>query len=258
MVLFFSDMHLGRGPASADRREERDLVACLQAQFEATSHLYLLGDVFEAFIEHRAYVQKNRMRLYAEMARWTSSSRPVTYLLGNHDPWHIDFMDHELGVRVIDGAWRARHYGQPLHLIHGDTVASTHGVLGQWMRAAMRDPRAVAAYRTLLPADWGLALAEWASRALHGPPDPEVVQSLRAYAKHMLTSAPVSAVLMGHSHIPELTQWEAGTYLNTGNWYEKRTFVRLTHDRWHLMHWNGTDAIPIKTAPVSSPAETGT
>ncbi len=252
MVLFISDMHLGRGSATEDRAQERDLIACLRAHADAATHLYLLGDVFDAYIEHRSYIPKNGIRLHAELARWTARRQPVCYLHGNHDPWHLDFMDRELGVRVVEGPWTAHHYGQHIHLAHGDRVASTHGRLGQWMREAMHHRAAVAAYRTLLPADWGLAAARWVSRRLHGDPDPEVVRALRVYATELLRTTPAHAVLMGHSHVPELHEHRAGVYLNTGNWYEKRTFARLTADRWALMQWNGTTAHPIRTAPVRS------
>lgn len=255
VILFVSDMHLGRGPASADREQERALIDCLHAHANEATHLYLLGDVFEAYIEHRAYIPKQGIRLMGELARWTARGQPVCYLHGNHDPWHLDFMDRELGVRVVEGPWMAHHYGQHIHLAHGDRVASTHGRLGQWMREAMHHRGAVAAYRTLLPADWGLAAAQWVSRCLHGPADPAVVQALRTHAEHRLRTTSAHAVLMGHSHVPELREHDYGVYLNTGNWYEKRTFVRLTADRWMLMKWNGTEAHPIRTAPVDASTE---
>lgn len=243
-------MHLGRGPARADRVQERALINCLRAHADSATHLYLLGDVFDAYIEHRAYIPKQGVRLHAELARWTERSQPVCYLHGNHDPWHLDFMDRELGVRVVEGPWVAHHYGQHIHLAHGDRVASTHGRWGQWMRQAMLHRGAVAAYRTLLPADWGFAAARWVSRRLHGSTDPEVVRALREHAVQVLRTTPAHAVLMGHSHVPELHAYESGVYLNTGNWYEKRTFARLTGDRWTLMRWNGTEAHSIRTVPV--------
>jgi UDP-2,3-diacylglucosamine hydrolase len=251
VVLFVSDMHLGRGSARASREHERALIDCLHAHADQATHLYLLGDVFDAYIEHRSYIPKQGIRLMGELAQWTACRKPVCYLHGNHDPWHLDFMDRELGVRVVEGPWTAHHYGQHIHLAHGDRVASTHGRWGQWMRQVMHHQGAVAAYRTLLPADWGLAAAQWVSRRLHGDPDPTVIRALRTHAAQVLRTTAADAVLMGHSHAAELHEDRAGIYLNTGTWYEKRTFVRLTPDRWALMQWNGAKARPIKTAPVS-------
>ena len=245
-------MHLGRASARADREQERALIDCLRAHADHASHLYLLGDVFDAYIEHRAYIPKLGIRLLGELARWTSRGQPVCYLKGNHDPWHLDFMDRELGVRVVEGPWTAHHHRQQIHLAHGDRVASTHGQWGQWMRQVMHHRGAVAAYRTLLPADWGMAAAQWVSRRLHGPSDPAVVDALRAHAEHVLRTTAARAVLMGHSHVPALHTYKTGVYLNTGNWYEKRTFARLSNGQWMLMQWNGTEAHPIRTAPVSS------
>ena len=254
MVLFVSDMHLGRTDRQTTRRDEQALIDCLRAHYDTTQHLYLVGDVFDAYIEHRKYVPKGAVRLQAELARWVQSGRPVTYLLGNHDPWHIDYMDRELGVRVVDGPWTAHHHGHQVHLAHGDAIASTHGWLGRWMRTAMRHNVAVAAYRTLLPADWGLAGAERVSRWLHGPTDPHVISALRTHARQVLSASRASAVVMGHSHHPELRRYEYGIYANTGAWYETRTVLRFSGTRWTLMRWNGERAVPITSVHARLPS----
>jgi UDP-2,3-diacylglucosamine hydrolase len=38
-------------------------------------------------------------------------------------------------------------------------------------------------------------------------------------------------------------------YLNTGNWYERRTFARLDEAGLRLQHWNGTRAQGIESVP---------
>jgi len=43
-------------------------------------------------------------------------------------------------------------------------------------------------------------------------------------------------VVMGHCHNASLHKFEAGLYVNTGDWYEARTFVTLT-DRVQLCRW---------------------
>ena len=247
VVLFVSDMHFGRADRHTTRCDEQALVDCLRAHYDTTQYLYLVGDVFDAYIEHQKYVPKGAVRLQAELARWVESGRSVIYLMGNHDPWHLDYMDRELGVRMIDGPWIAHHFGQQVYLAHGDAIASTHGWFGRWMRTVMRHKGAVAAYRTLIPADWGLAGAERVSRWLHGPTDPQVVNALGIHAQHVLHASNASAVVMGHSHQPVLQSYKDGVYANTGAWYETRTVVRFTGTRWTLMRWNGKRAVPIKS-----------
>jgi UDP-2,3-diacylglucosamine hydrolase len=57
-------------------------------------------------------------------------------------------------------------------------------------------------------------------------------------------------VIMGHSHEAALHTWPDGVYLNTGNWYENRTFARLDESGLRLSRWNGTRALDIESAEV--------
>jgi UDP-2,3-diacylglucosamine hydrolase len=250
VVLFVSDMHFGKGPRAREREKEAALIACLEAQADAVEHLYLLGDVFDGYIEYRHLVPKGFVRFQALLAEWTDRGVPVTYLLGNHDPWHRDYFERELGVHLVPDALRVQHNGRRLHLAHGDAQASTHPAYA-WVRPLLRHPWPIRLYRSLLPADWGLGLARTVSRALHDPePDPAVVDALAADAHRRLAHDAVDAVLMGHSHQPALRQWDEGVYLNTGNWYEKRTFARLGKQGLALCRWNGGRVHDIEAAAL--------
>lgn len=266
MILFVSDMHFGRGASHAPGTQgdgaeadgagadgaEAALIDCLEAHAGAVDHLYLVGDVFDCYLEYRHLVPKGFVRFQGLLARWTDAGVPVTYVVGNHDPWHRDHFRDELGVRLVDGPLEARHYGRSVRLSHGDEVASTHRLFGA-LRDWMRHPAPVWLYRALLPADLGVRLARWASRALHDDaPDPDVVRALRRRARSRLREAAVDGVVMGHSHVPALHRWPEGTYLNTGNWYDARTLGRLDADGFHLLRWNGTRALSIEPAELPS------
>lgn len=243
-------MHFGRGSKTKARANERALVRCLEAHANRVDHLYLLGDVFDGYIEYRHLVPKGFVRFQALLARWTDRGVPVTYLLGNHDSWHREYFSEELGVTLVPDAVTARHKGRHLHLTHGDAQASTHTAFG-WMRPLLRHSLAIGLYRWLLPADVGLGLAQAVSRALHDPSvDPAVVDALQTYAhRHLQRNSP-DTILMGHSHQHVVHRWEHGTYVNTGSWYENNTFARLDEDSLRLAQWNGTRALDIEAADL--------
>lgn len=250
VILFVSDMHFGRGAPAHERDKEAALIDCLEAHAGGVEHLYLVGDVFDGYIEYRHLVPKGMVRFQALLARWTDRGVPVTYLAGNHDPWHRDYFSTELGVRFVSDALDTTHQGLRLHLVHGDAQASSHG-LYPWLRPLLRHPLAARLYRSVLPADWGLGLARWVSRRLHDEqPDPTVIRALQSHARTHLAQNGTDAVVMGHSHVPALHTWPEGTYLNTGNWYERRTFGRLDEGTMRLQRWNGTRAVDIEAADV--------
>jgi UDP-2,3-diacylglucosamine hydrolase len=50
--------------------------------------------------------------------------------------------------------------------------------------------------------------------------------------------------------VPALDRGPDGVYLNTGSWYERRTFARLDEAGLRLQRWNGTRAEGIESVPL--------
>ncbi len=242
MVLFFSDIHFGRSDAEVERANERDLIACLRAHEAEVERLYLLGDVFDAYIEYHHLVPRGFVRFQALLAEWTERGVPVTYLVGNHDPWHRDYFERELGVRVVFDAFDEPLFGRNVYMAHGDGLTTNTRFYNR-IRPLLRHPAPVWMYRTLLPGDLGLGLAKWV-KARYGNKEvlEETVAGLRAHARRILTETDVELVVMGHSHQPAFHVWPEGTYMNLGYWHGARTFGRLTEKGPQLLRWNGTCA----------------
>lgn len=243
-------MHFGRGDQSTERRKEADLIDCLEEHGGSVEHLYLVGDVFDGYIEYNHLVPKGFVRFQALLARWTDQGVPVTYLVGNHDPWHKDYFARELDVTVVSGGLSVRHFGLNLYITHGDAQGSSHSLYG-WIRPLLRNPLLISLYRSLLPADLGVAFAKRVSRALYDDTtDQEVVESLQRFARNRLNKEGTDVVVMGHSHEPGLHTWSEGSYVNLGNWYEDRTFARLDHEGVHLLQWNGERPLDIEATDL--------
>lgn len=246
MILFVSDIHFGHGDPGAERAKEADLIACLRAHADDVAHLYLVGDVFDEYIEYPHLVPKGYVRFLGLLAEWADRGVGITYLVGNHDPWHRDYFAGELGVRVLPDALEVQAGGRRLHLVHGDGIGGSrrYRLLKPWLR----HPVPVWLYRTLLPGDLGFRLARRVNRAVgHNGIEPDVVAALRAHARRVLATTAADVVVMGHSHQAELQAWPEGRYLNPGSWHDTRTFGRLHHDELTLLHWNGKTAVELNS-----------
>jgi UDP-2,3-diacylglucosamine hydrolase len=204
-------------------------------------HLYLLGDVFEDFIEYRHVIPKGFARLQGLLAKWTDAGIPITYLVGNHDPWHIDYFERELGVTIAFDDLTVVHQGCRIFLSHGDRVALSP--MKSWLKGWMRHPVPVWLYRHLMPADVGISLARFVSSTFGTRTiDRDLVDRLRVRARRILADSAADVVVFGHCHFPELTFWPEGRYLNPGYWHESRVFGRLVDGELELMRWNGQTA----------------
>lgn len=242
MILFLSDAHLGRADRDTDRAVERDLLACLEHHRSRVDHLYLLGDIFDEYIEYPGLVPKGFVRLKGRLAEWTDAGIPVTYLVGNHDPWHIDYFEQEIGVRLAHGPLERRHGGRVLYLAHGDLIA-IESRFERRVKSLLRHPVPVWMYRTLLPGDLGFRLARTVNRRFGKRElDWDLVERLRVTARRILANHTADVVIFGHSHHPEIISWPEGGYLNTGYWHESRTFGRLEDGTLQLVRWNGRSA----------------
>jgi UDP-2,3-diacylglucosamine hydrolase len=257
VYLFLSDLHLGRGTAEASRAAERDALALLDAHEGSIREaigdgrgggLYLVGDVFDQFIEYRRLVPKGFARLQGKLAAWTDAGLPVTYLVGNRDPWHLDYFATELGVRLVRGAVTESLAGRTVHLAHGDGLIPEERAYNL-LKPLLRHPLAYRLYRTLLPGDSGYRLARRIARLGTGEPEEDVVEGLRAAARHTLATTPADLVVFGHGHLAEHERWPEGTYLNPGYWYQDRTFGRLDADGPALLRWTGRAAEVFNPEP---------
>ncbi len=236
MILLLSDIHFGKGTADNERQKEEEVLALLDHFGSRLTNVFLLGDVFDQYIEHHFVVPKGRVRFLARLACLTEAGIAVTYVTGNHDPWHLDYFEEELGVNVSRRPVAGWYHGHHAFLAHGDELGR-----GRAIRVAQRitrHPIAMTMYR-LLPADAGFRLARWVKNRLdEAVPDPRTASHLRRQAREIMASG-YDLVVLGHSHIPEDVTFEQGRYINTGSWHLERTFACIDDSGVRLECWNG-------------------
>lgn len=251
MTLFVSDLHLGRGTPEATRAAERDAVAMLRAH-EAPlvdgGTLVLLGDVFDQYIEYRHLVPKGAPRLVGLLADWADRGARILYVVGNRDPWHVDFFERDVGVTVLRRPTRVEAGGVGVYLAHGDGAGRPAG--HSPLQPLLRAPLMARLYRMGLPGDAGYALARWTARRFgsDGSATPAEADALRDAAARLLDRPDVDVVAFGHSHAPALNTTASGTYLNPGYWFGDRTFARLDADGAALFRWTRGAAEPFGAA----------
>lgn len=242
MHVFISDIHFGRSDDETERSVERDLISFLRTVRPEVDNLFLVGDVFEHYIEYRHSIPKGFSRFLGLLGEWTDAGIPVHYYLGNHDPWHRDYFERELGVRMVTHDSIELLDGLRVYITHGDGLGRGARPY-RWLKPVLRHPLPVGAFTGILPSDLGLSIARWYSRTFQKTTmNGERVAALREVARQLLVAKSVDIVVMGHSHHPELTVWEEGTYVNPGGWYLDRTAAVIEDGKTSLLRWNGEAA----------------
>ena len=227
-IFLLSDTHFGTGSDQAQRLTTfshlRELVL---TQGKA---LYLLGDIFDFWIEYGSTIRKEYEDTIALLKQVSDAGIPVTFIRGNHEFMRGTFLQDFVGIEVVDTRMTITVGDKQILLLHGHDLAPrplftlAHGILSnpffQWLY-------------TFLPARIGVGFAEWVSgksRASGGPSKQCGESSLFRYHKgvqELLASLNVDAVIMGHTHRAEVVSFEEGMYANGGSWLNASHYLTI-------------------------------
>ena len=227
-TLFISDLHL-----DADRPDVIDLFgAFLDGQARGADALYILGDLFEAWVgdddpSHAGAFVAGKLRALS------ASGVPVYFIRGNRDFLLGEAYARRAGMRILPDPAVVVLHGEPTLILHGDLLC-TDDTPYQQFRAQTRDPRWQAQFLAQ-PLQARLAFAAQAraaSQARHG----ELVaqgmaetigdvagDTVRAwFARHGLRR-----MIHGHTHRPAIHVAGDATRIVLGDWYEQGSVLRV-------------------------------
>ncbi|HXF48647.1 MAG TPA: UDP-2,3-diacylglucosamine diphosphatase [Verrucomicrobiae bacterium] len=233
-IYFVSDLHLGAGTPSEEERKKEKFIRFLQFVRQNGKALYIVGDLFDFWFEYKNAIPKTELELLVALKNLTLMNVPVVYLAGNHDFWHRDFFAKYLGVKIEKGDVVLNHEGKKIFVTHGDGKARS-----DWgyriIKVLFRHPVNVWLYR-LLPVDWAFPLARLvsgSSRRWSEQRGKEQLPEYEAFARQKFAEG-FDAVILAHSHWPELKAVEGRTILNIGDFMHHFTYGVLRGREFQL------------------------
>lgn len=236
--FIFSDTHLG----AASNDVEHRLLAFLRSLSARAGSLVINGDLFEFWFEWRSVMPRRSFRVLAALADLVESGVPVLWIAGNHDCWGGDLLRRDVGVDYHVGRWEGALAGWRTVIEHGDGLRRVEDRKYRGLRAVLRHPASIWAFRHLLHPDFGSRLAAGSSHASRTYQPRDGGRGLRAVAMTELESRHATElVIYGHSHVAALERaTTGGIYANAGSWMSKSTFLRVDDRRVALMEWTGS------------------
>lgn len=226
-AYFISDLHLGARYRGLARDRETRVLRFLRGKAMGASHLFILGDLFEFWMEYRSYVPKTHFRVVAALEALARSGVEVHYLAGNHDFNLGRFFAEEVGLRVHADEIRLELQGKRLLLLHGDGLAATDGKY-RLMKRVFRSPLANFAFKLLHP-DWGM----WLAHALSGLSRdqhnnrPRKMPEYEAASRALLAEGRLDIVMHGHTHTAFVKGFPEGIYVTSGEWLFEMKYVAM-------------------------------
>ena len=205
MHYFVSDIHLGSGDKSEQRRVERlflDFLAKIEADAET---IFLVGDIFDFWFEYKQVVPKGFVRVLGRLAELSDKGIRVVMLTGNHDMWVGDYLTEECGIELYTTPQRFTLAGKELFVAHGDNMNIKGKPVLRAMNAMFRSKllRKVASW--LIHPDLFMRFGQWwssKSRKSHGGVrSVKVLNPLIDYAfSYLYKTQVVDYFVFGHMH----------------------------------------------------------
>jgi len=225
-TLFISDLHL-----SAERPHLiEQFVALTQDEARKAETLYILGDLFEAWLGDDAVLPDMAVVIDALKAL-TESGVPVYVMAGNRDFLMGQGFEAMTGAQLINDPTVIDLYGTPTLLMHGDTLC-TDDVTYQQVRAQVRDPAWIAAALAMsIEERIQTAQKMRAQSQAHTQNTAEEIMDVNADAvTEALRKYGVTRLIHGHTHRPAVhslqVDGQAATRIVLGDWYQQASLLR--------------------------------
>jgi UDP-2,3-diacylglucosamine hydrolase len=218
-TLFISDLHLD----PADPALVRQFHAFLRSDARSADGLYILGDLFEAWLGDDDPDPLAR-GVVAELRALTDAGVPCFLMHGNRDFLIGERFCRETGATLLDDGTVVELYGERVLLMHGDALC-TDDVGYQRLRRIVRNP-AVQWILRHLPLERRRALARRlraGSRAHVGSTAPEIMDVNDDAVAAAFRGAGVRTLVHGHTHRPGVHEFELEGQpvrrIVLGDWY---------------------------------------
>lgn len=237
-AYFISDAHLGLGSREEERRKQDRLLSFLDHLRGGTEQLFILGDLFDAWIEYRTVIPKGFHRILTALDDLVRNGVTIHYLAGNHDYWMRDYFRKELGIQTHPESFDIVVEGKRVYLHHGDGLGK--GDRGyKILKRVLRNPLSIWLYGWLHP-DIGISLARSSSqtsRRYMSGKDAGNDDAMLAFASAKISEG-YDYVIMGHRHEPTERRCGGGTYINLGDWITHNTYAVMNGGSIALEKWS--------------------
>jgi UDP-2,3-diacylglucosamine hydrolase len=243
-IYFASDFHLGVPTFESSLVREKLVCTWLESIRNDASEIFLVGDLFDFWYEHKYTVPKGFVRLLGKIAEITDSGIPVHFFVGNHDLWMKDYFEQELNVRVHHQPITITCSNKVFFIGHGDGLGpgdKMYKVLRkifsskvcQWLFSRLHPNLAFYLAR----------ISSKRSKTITGDSDKNFLgkenEWLYLFCREYLLTNKVDYFIFGHRHLPiDLDVEGKARYINLGDWIHYFTYAVFDGEKLLLEKFN--------------------
>ena len=239
-IYFASDNHLGAPTKEQSFPREQKFVAWLDHIKEDAAAIFLLGDLFDMWMEYKTVVPKGFTRTLGKLAEISDSGIPIYYFVGNHDLWMNGYFEEELNIPVYHKPKEFTFNNKTFFIGHGDGLGP--GDKGyKRMKKVFISPFFKWLFKWGHP-DIGMRIAQYLSvknKLISGDDDTKFLgeenEWLAIYSKRKLEEKHRDFFVFGHRHLPlEINLNDTSKYINLGDWITYYTYGVFDGENFEL------------------------
>ncbi len=230
-IYFASDFHLGVPTPELSLQREKKICRWLDSIKDDAAEIFLVGDLFDFWYEHKYTVPKGSVRLLGKIAEITDKGIPVHFFVGNHDLWMKDYFEKELNVTVNHHAITRTFNGKVFYIGHGDGL----GPGDNWyklLRSIFANKVCQWLFSRLHP-NFSFYIARRSSKRSSirtGDSDGKFLgqenEWLFLFCREYLKKHKVDYFVFGHRHLPlDLDVDGKARYINLGEWINYSSYA---------------------------------
>jgi UDP-2,3-diacylglucosamine hydrolase len=230
-IYFLSDFHLGAPDHLTSLEREKRIVRFFDEIKNETSHIFILGDLFDFWYEYKRVVPKGFVRILGKLAELTDNGIIIKFFVGNHDMWMNGYFEEQLNIEVFHEPAAFEFNGKKFFVGHGDGLGPQDHKY-KFIKKVFRNKISKALFGALHPGS-GIGLADYfsrKSRASAGTKDENFLgedkEWLIIFAKQMLEKKHYDYFIFGHRHFPvDYRLSDTSRYINLGDWIKYNSFA---------------------------------
>jgi UDP-2,3-diacylglucosamine hydrolase len=242
-IYFASDFHLGVPAYEKSLQREKLVCKWLDEVKQDAEEIYLVGDVFDFWFEHKFTVPKGFVRLMGKIAEITDSGIKVHMFTGNHDMWIKGYLPQELNVSVFYEPIEKTYNGKQFFIGHGDGLGPGDHKY-KFIKKVFSSKVCQWLFARLHP-NLSFGVANYfskKSRSATGSSDEKFLGNdnewLYIFCRDHLKNHKVDYFIFGHRHLPlDLDVEGKARYINLGDWLRYNSYAVFDGERMELKYY---------------------
>ena len=242
-IYFASDFHLGAPDQKKSLEREKIICSWLDSIKNDAKEIYLMGDLFDFWFEHKYSAPQGYVRLLGKIAELTDSGIQIFLFTGNHDMWMFGYLEKELNVKIYREPVVKILQDKKIYLGHGDGLGPGDKIykVYKWFFIS---PFWQWCYARLHPnfSMWlGMSFSKF-SRKKKSDSDKEFLGENKEYLVQFchshLKKEKIDYFIFGHRHLPlDIKIAEETKYINLGEWINYCSYAVLEKGKLTLHYF---------------------